>query len=105
MADGRRSLPYGDWEGCGMAEMTIRLRCDPATGKKDIVITLRSDEDALPHEHEQQHRALVEKLIDGGLLKASELGQIVVEREEKEAQPAPVSGGPESERQAQTEGH
>jgi hypothetical protein len=87
-----------------MAEMTIRLRCDPATGKKDIVITLRSDEDALPHEHEQQHRALVEKLIDGGLLKASELGQIVVEREEKETQPAPVRSGPESERQAQTEG-
>jgi hypothetical protein len=24
---------------------------------------MRSDEDALPHEHEQQHEALVEKLI------------------------------------------
>ena len=88
-----------------MPELTIRLRCDPATGKKDIIISLRSDEDALPHEHEQQHRALVEKLIDGGLLKASELGQIVVEREEKEAQPAPASSGPENTRQAQTEGH
>jgi len=71
-----------------MAEMTIRLRCDPATGKKDIVISLRSDADALPHEHEQQHRALVEKLIGKGLLKADELGQIVVEREEEEKQPA-----------------
>ena len=38
-----------------MAEMTIRLRCDPTTGKKDIIISLRSDEDALPHEHEEQH--------------------------------------------------
>ena len=66
-----------------MAEMTIRLRCDPATGKKDIIVSLRSDEDALPHEHEQQHKALVEKLIDGGLLKASEVGQIgeVLEQE------------------------
>jgi hypothetical protein len=64
-----------------MAEMTIRLRCDPATGKNDIIISLRSDEDSLPIEHEQRHRALVEKLIDGGLLKPSELGQIVVERE------------------------
>ena len=77
-----------------MAEMTIRLRCDPATGKKDIVITLRSDEDALPHEHEQQHRALVDKLIEGGILKAGELGQIVVEREAKEGEAAPPASEP-----------
>jgi hypothetical protein len=88
-----------------MAEMTIRLRCDPATGKKDIVITLRSDEDALPHEHEQQHRALVEKLIHGGLLKPSEVGQIVVEREQPEQEPAvPVGKQPQGERPAQAEG-
>jgi hypothetical protein len=88
-----------------MAEMTIRLRCDPATGKKDIIVTLRSDEDALPHEHEQQHRALVDKLIQGGLLKAGELGQIVVEREQSEAEPAaPVSNDPQPQRRAQTQG-
>jgi hypothetical protein len=74
-----------------MAQMTIRLRRDPATGKQDIVISLTSDADALPHEHEQQHKALVEKLIHGGLLKASEVGQIIVEREEEKevAQPQP----------------
>ena len=71
-----------------MAEMTIRLRCDPATGKKDLVISLRSDADNLPQEHEQQHRALVEKLIGQGLLKAEELGQIVVERVDEDKQPA-----------------
>jgi hypothetical protein len=71
-----------------MAEMTIRLRCDPATGKKDILISLRSDADSLPHEHEQLHKALIDKLIDKGLLQASELGQIVVEREEEAKQPA-----------------
>jgi hypothetical protein len=87
-----------------MAEMTIRLRCDPTTGKRDIVITLRSDEDALPHEHEQQHRALVEKLIEGGVVKASELGQIVVEREEKKDEAAPVKSDPQTERQAQAQG-
>jgi hypothetical protein len=70
-----------------MALMTIRLRCDPATGKKDIIIGLRSDEDRLPHEHEQHHRALVEKLIHQGLLEASEVGQIVVEREDEEKKP------------------
>jgi hypothetical protein len=84
-----------------MAEMTIRLRCDPATGKKDIIISLRSDEDALPHEHEQQHRALVEKLIGKGLVSAAELGQVVVEREEEEKAPAAeTSPTPEPQRRA-----
>ena len=69
-----------------MAEMTIRLRCDAETGKKDIVISLSSDDDALPHEHEQQHKTLVEKLIEGGMLKASEVGEIIVEREEKKGE-------------------
>jgi hypothetical protein len=70
-----------------MPRLTIRLRCDPATGKEDIIVSYHSDADALPQEHEQQHRALVEKLIDGGLLKASEVGRVVVERE-RELQPA-----------------
>jgi hypothetical protein len=87
-----------------MPEMTIRLRCDPTTGKKDIVIMLREDEDMLPHEHEQQHRALVEKLLEGGLLKASELGQIVVEREEKQGESAPQASSPtQQDRQAQSQ--
>jgi FtsH ternary system domain X3-analog len=88
-----------------MAEMTIRLRCDPATGKKDIIISLRSDEDALPHEHEQQHRALVDKLIEGGVLKAGELGKIVVEREAREgdAEP-PIGEPPQDQRRAQGQG-
>jgi len=88
-----------------MAQMTIRLRCDPATGKKDIVITLRSDEDALPHEHEQQHRALVDKLIEGGIVKAGEVGKIVVEREAKEGEAAPpASEPPREQRRAQGQG-
>ncbi len=87
-----------------MAEMTIRLRCDPVTGKKDIIVSLRSDEDALPHEHEQRHRALVDKLIQGGIVKAGELGQIIVEREEEEGAATPSAGTTESERQAQAHG-
>ena len=87
-----------------MAEMTIRLRCDPETGKKDIVITLRSDEDALPHEHEQMHRALVDKLINGGILKAGEEGNLIIEREEETAVAEPASGTPEPQRQAQRQG-
>lgn len=88
-----------------MAEMTIRLQCDPATGKKDIVVTLRSDDDALPHEHEQQHRALVDRLVEGGLLKAGEIGRVIVEREEETPQQAgPVEQTPQTERQSQRAG-
>jgi FtsH ternary system domain X3-analog len=87
-----------------MAEMTIRLTRDPETGKQNIVIKLRSDEDALPHEHEQQHRALVDKLIEGGIVKASEVGKVVVERQEEEGAPVPASNTPEGERQAQQQG-
>jgi hypothetical protein len=71
-----------------MAEMTISLRCDPTTGKKNIIVTLHSDEDALPQEHEQMHRRLVDHLIHGGIVKATEVGQLIVEREEKDPQPA-----------------
>jgi hypothetical protein len=89
-----------------MAEMTISLRCDPATGKKDIIITLHSDADALPHEHEQMHQQLVEKLIHGGLLKAAEVGTIVVEREQAEGEPAaPATNDPQQQRQPQAHGH
>ena len=88
-----------------MAEMTIRLRVNPETGKKDIVVALRSDDDALPHEHEQQHRQLVDKLIEGGLVSAGEVGDVVVEREdESAASGTPVSDPQQDQRQAQQEG-
>jgi hypothetical protein len=84
-----------------MPEMTIQLRRDPQTGKQNIIVKLRSDEDALPHEHEQLHRALVDKLIEGGILKAGEEGNLVIEREEETAAPQPQRTAPEPERQAQ----
>jgi len=88
-----------------MPEMTITLRINPQTGKKDLVITLQSDSDSLPHEHEQQHRQLVDKLLEGGMVKASELGQIVVEREEEAGEPsAPASNPGEEERRSQSQG-
>jgi hypothetical protein len=69
-------------------------------------VTLHSDEDALPHEHEQMHRKIVDKLLHGGILKATEVGQLIVEREEKEPQPAaPVDAGPQEQRQTQQSGN
>jgi hypothetical protein len=89
-----------------MPEMTIRLIPDPATGKKNIIISLRGDEDALPHEHEQMHRKLVEKVLSGNRIKLEEIGQITVEREQDEKEPAsPVSSPPQQERRSVGQGH
>ena len=80
-----------------MGEMTIQLRMNSETGKQDIVISLRSDEDLLPHEHENQHQALVDKLIEGGLLKAGDAGKIIVEREEEASLGTPQSESPKQQ--------
>lgn len=87
-----------------MAEMTIRLQTDPVTGKKDIIVSLKSDEDSMPHEHEQQHKQLVEKLIEGGLLSAAEAGRVIVQREEETAQPQSAGEQPLTEGQSLEEG-
>jgi hypothetical protein len=53
-----------------MADLILRLRIDPATGKRELVIDYTSDADALPIEHEDAHRQLADKLVDGGLRSA-----------------------------------
>jgi FtsH ternary system domain X3-analog len=63
-----------------MAEMTIMLRRDPSTGKQNIIIKLDSDPDALPIEHEQMHRKLVEKLT-GLNIKLEDMGEVIITRE------------------------
>jgi hypothetical protein len=66
-----------------VAEVTIRLVIDKATGKKDVVISYATDSDALPFEHEDEHKHIVDRLIEGGALSAADLGTIVVERVQK----------------------
>jgi hypothetical protein len=89
-----------------MPELTISLRCDPATGKRDIVVQLHSDADSLPQEHEQLHRELVDKLVNGGILKAGEAGKLVIEREPEKGTAAelPVGEPIPPERRAAAEG-
>lgn len=70
-----------------MASMTIKLQVDPVTKKRNVIIKLDSDSDALPQEHEEQHRALVDALIKNGTLKAEDLGHIHIEREGQGAAP------------------
>ncbi len=63
-----------------MALMQIVLKRDPATGKQNIWVKLESEPDALPIEHEQLHRKLVEKLVGTGL-DPDDLGEMIVVRE------------------------
>ena len=63
-----------------MGHVTIELKTDNTTGKKVIIINYESDSDALPMEHEDEHKRIVDKLIEGGAIKASEIGKIVINR-------------------------
>lgn len=81
-----------------MAEVIIRLEVDPTTGKKNVVIGYRSDADAMPIEHEDAHREIVDKLIEGGALAAADLGEIIVERD---SDTGPAASEPTSESEQQ----
>lgn len=83
-----------------MAEITIRFRHNRTTGKKELVIHLESDSDVLSHEHEGDHRRLVEQLI-GQKLDADT--DVVIERIEKGAASAPVPEAVAPARQTVTE--
>jgi hypothetical protein len=83
-----------------MAEMTIMLRRDPNTGKQNIIIKLDSDPDALPIEHEQMHRKLVEKVTG---LKPEDFGELIVEREPEAHPNEPNQTPDEPERKKQGE--
>jgi hypothetical protein len=82
-----------------MAELTIRLRRDPQTGKHDIIIDMKSDEDALPHEHEQMHREAVEKIIG-----KENVGKVIIEREAERLPALPQNEPPQQNRRAQGQG-
>lgn len=78
-----------------MAEVTIRLRHNPRTGEREVVIHYESDSDLLPHEHERDHRALAEALLGqplAELLGGIEVDRVVVERAPQAE--APVTEGP-----------
>jgi hypothetical protein len=51
-----------------MAEVTIKL-VDKGVNGRDITVELTSDPDALPHEHEREHKDILEKLMGKGIIK------------------------------------
>lgn len=74
-----------------MADVILRLRVDPATGKRELVIDYTSDADALPAEHEDAHRQIANQVVEGGLRS----GKVDVSRgEEAAAAEAPASETP-----------
>jgi hypothetical protein len=48
-------------EGANVAELTITLSREGPAGRHVIRVGFRADDDAIPHEHEIQHRRLVTK--------------------------------------------
>lgn len=74
-----------------MAEITIRLRHNARTGERELVIHYESESDALPHEHEKDHRALAEQILGrpiGELIGAASVDRVVVERAPKAGEQA-----------------
>ena len=59
---------------------------DPETGRREVVVDYHSDADALPIEHEDEHRRLAGKVVEGGL----NSGKVEVSREQE----TPVAEGP-----------
>lgn len=69
-----------------MAELVLRLRVDPVTGRREVVVDYHSDSDALPIEHEDEHRRLAAAVIEGGL----QSGKVDISRERE----SPVTESP-----------
>lgn len=83
-----------------MATLTLRLEIDPVTRKKNVLVKLDSDSDALPMEHEEQHKKLVEALLAGGHVKPEDLGTITIEREGQGPAQGEAKGEPNKQGEA-----
>jgi len=81
-----------------VGEIQIRFRMNMETGKKDILIEYDGDEDAMRHEHEREHRRIVETLVGKGVLREDEVGDVQVKRgnQEQTRTPEQTGSGPEA---------
>lgn len=61
-----------------MNNLELRLRIDRATGKKIVEIDYHSDEDALPMEHEEEHKRLVDEVLKHAGIDPSEVERVEV---------------------------
>ena len=70
-----------------MAELTISLSRDGPSGRLSIRIGYRADADAIPFEHEIQHRQLVTQLFPGLEIIDDKDAAVRVERERPAQEP------------------
>ena len=63
-----------------MSNVKIHIKINHETGLRDITIEYESDADSLPIEHEQRHMEIVHELVETGVLKAEDVGEISVDR-------------------------
>jgi hypothetical protein len=69
-----------------MAVITITLR-RLGTGRHEVRIDYRSEDDAMPHEHEVLHRQLVTQLLPELVFTEARDAQVRVERERPAQEP------------------
>lgn len=67
-----------------MAEVTLRLRRDPLTGARELVIDYESAPDDLGFEHEQAHREHVEAAL-GAAAASARRAPVTAEGEQRRA--------------------
>lgn len=82
-----------------MAEINIRLIYNLNSGKKDIHIDYESDDDALPIEHEQHHRQIVESLLGQKIVTEDDLGELIINREQTSTPQAQQQNNPDAPEQ------
>jgi hypothetical protein len=89
-----------------LAAITIKLRYNKRTGKKDIVIEYESEEDMTGWEHEKEHKRIVEELVGKGVLEDEEFGQVIRVKPGESAEEASgeATANPEAQPQAEPQG-
>jgi hypothetical protein len=83
-----------------MAEAVLSLRVNPETGKRVLAVDYLTDADALPAEHEEEHKLLAAKVLEGGLNNQ----KVTVTREQDNTAPSPgqTAQAPQRTPQGQT---
>lgn len=64
-----------------MAKIILTLKKNSENGKQELLIDYESDGDALPFEHEEDHKDLVMKILESNGLKLSDMDSISVNRQ------------------------
>lgn len=65
-----------------MPRMMIQFLWDAETGAREIFVDFFSDTDRTAHEHEQDHRALVDQILANGTFAQAQRHQVALNRNE-----------------------